>query len=75
MVFFGCIKHWILAQLSTVSSVFLLIVNSINFIDGIDGLAISQFIMAIIEFFSYKFTELFFTWDDYNFFNYSALLF
>ena len=52
---------WILAQLSTVF-VFLLIVNSINFIDGIDGLAISQFIKVvfIIEFFSYKFTELFY---------------
>ena len=43
----------ILAQLSTVF-VFLVIVNSINFIDGIDGLAITQVIktMLLVEFFS-----------------------
>ena len=43
----------ILAQLSTVF-VFLVIVNSINFIDGIDGLAITQVIKTIllVEFFS-----------------------
>ena len=43
----------ILAQLSTVF-VFLVIVNSINFIDGIDGLAITQLIKTIllVEFFS-----------------------
>lgn len=34
---------WILAQLSTVF-VFLIIVNSINFIDGLDGLAITEVI-------------------------------
>ena len=44
---------WLIAQLSTVF-VFLVIINSINFIDGIDGLAISEVIktIAIIEFFS-----------------------
>ena len=49
----------ILAQLSTVF-VFLVIVNSINFIDGIDGLAITEIIKAIllIEFFSDGFTTL-----------------
>ena len=43
----------IIAQLSTVF-VFLVIVNSINFIDGIDGLAITQVIKTIllVEFFS-----------------------
>ena len=38
---------WILAQLSTVF-VFLIIVNSINFIDGIDGLAITEVIKIFI---------------------------
>ena len=37
---------WILAQLSTVF-VFLVVVNSINFIDGIDGLAITQVFKTI----------------------------
>ena len=43
----------ILAQITTVF-VFLLIVNSINFIDGIDGLAITEVIKTIllVEFFS-----------------------
>jgi UDP-GlcNAc:undecaprenyl-phosphate GlcNAc-1-phosphate transferase len=50
---------WLLAQLSTVF-VFLVIVNAINFIDGIDGLAISEVIktILILEFFSIKFTPL-----------------
>ena len=50
---------WLLAQLSTVF-VFLIIVNAINFIDGIDGLAITEVIKAIIliEFFSSNFTNL-----------------
>ena len=50
---------WLLAQLSTVF-VFLVIVNAINFIDGIDGLAITEVIKTIllIEFLSLKFTEL-----------------
>ena len=44
---------WLIAQLSTVF-VFLVIINAINFIDGIDGLAISEVIktIALIEFFS-----------------------
>ena len=48
----------LLAQLTTVF-VFLVIVNSINFIDGIDGLAISQTIKSIIliELFSSEFTS------------------
>ena len=50
---------WIIAQLSTVF-VFLIIINAINFIDGIDGLAISEVIKAIllIEFFSASDTDL-----------------
>ena len=50
---------WLLAQLSSVF-VFLVIVNAINFIDGIDGLAISEVIKTIvlIEFFSAGFTAL-----------------
>ena len=50
---------WLLAQLSTVF-VFLIIVNAINFIDGIDGLAITETIKSIllIEFFSGSFTTL-----------------
>jgi len=49
---------WIFAQLTTVF-VFLVIVNAINFIDGIDGLAITEVIKSIllIEFFSYQFTS------------------
>ena len=44
---------WLLAQLSTVF-VFLVIINATNFIDGIDGLAITEVIKTIllIEFFS-----------------------
>ena len=50
---------WLLAQLSTVF-VFLVVVNSINFIDGIDGLAISQVVKTIflIEVFSVTYTPL-----------------
>ena len=50
---------WILAQISTIF-VFLVVVNAINFIDGIDGLAISEVIKAllIVELVSYKFTIL-----------------
>ena len=50
---------WILAQLSTVF-VFLVIINSINFIDGIDGLAITEAIKTVllIEFFSVSNTLL-----------------
>ena len=50
---------WILAQLSTVF-VFLIIINSINFIDGIDGLAITEAIKIIfaVELFSLEFTPL-----------------
>ena len=49
----------ILAQFSTVF-VFLVIVNSINFIDGIDGLAITEVIKTIflVEFFSSQSTSL-----------------
>ena len=44
---------WLLAQLSTVF-VFLVVVNAVNFIDGIDGLAITEVIksIVIIELFS-----------------------
>ena len=51
---------WILAQISTIF-VFLVVVNAINFIDGIDGLAISEVIKAllIVELASYKFTILY----------------
>lgn len=38
---------WILAQISTIF-VFLVVVNAINFIDGIDGLAISEVIKALL---------------------------
>ena len=50
---------WMLAQLSTVF-VFLVVVNAVNFIDGIDGLAITEVIKAIllIEFFSEGFSDL-----------------
>jgi UDP-N-acetylmuramyl pentapeptide phosphotransferase/UDP-N-acetylglucosamine-1-phosphate transferase len=50
---------WFIAQLTTVF-VFLVIVNAINFIDGIDGLAISQIIKSVIliEFFSFSPTPL-----------------
>jgi UDP-N-acetylmuramyl pentapeptide phosphotransferase/UDP-N-acetylglucosamine-1-phosphate transferase len=51
---------WLLAQLSTIF-IFLVVVNAINFIDGIDGLAISEVIKTIvlIEFISNKQTPLF----------------
>jgi len=51
---------WLMAQLSTIF-VFLLVVNAINFIDGIDGLAITEVIKTIllIEFFSSTTTPLF----------------
>ena len=51
---------WFFAQLSTVF-VFLVVVNAINFIDGIDGLAITEVIKTIfvIEFFSNSTTSLF----------------
>jgi len=50
---------WLLAQLSTVF-VFLVIINAFNFIDGIDGLAITEVIKTIIliEFFSNNRTPL-----------------
>ena len=50
----------LLAQLSTVF-VFLVVVNAINFIDGIDGLAITEVIktLVLIELFSSRFTSLF----------------
>lgn len=50
---------WLLAQASTVF-VFLVVVNAINFIDGIDGLAISEVtkIILIIEYFSNGLTIL-----------------
>ena len=50
---------WLLAQLSTVF-VFLVIINAFNFIDGIDGLAITEVIKTIvlIEFFSGNQTAL-----------------
>lgn len=50
---------WLLAQITTVF-VFLVVVNAINFIDGIDGLAISQVIKTIflIELISTNFTPL-----------------
>ena len=50
---------WILAQISTVF-VFLVIINAINFIDGVDGLAITEVIKTIIliEFFSSNLTFL-----------------
>ena len=50
---------WVMAQLSTVF-VFLVVVNAINFIDGIDGLAITEVIKTIfiIELFSQTLTPL-----------------
>lgn len=58
--FFGLYEiPWLLAQLTTIF-VFLIVVNAINFIDGIDGLAISEVIkiLIIIEFSSVDFTFL-----------------
>ena len=50
---------WLLAQLTTVF-VFLVVVNAINFIDGIDGLAISEVIKIILitEYFSNDLSSL-----------------
>ena len=50
---------WLLAQASTVF-VFLVVVNAINFIDGIDGLAITETIkiIAVFEFFSSGLTAM-----------------
>jgi len=50
---------WLLAQASTVF-VFLVVVNAINFIDGIDGLAITEVIkiLLLVEFFSRERTFL-----------------
>ncbi len=50
---------WLLAQLTTVF-VFLVVVNAINFIDGIDGLALTEVVKTIIliEFFSNSTTPL-----------------
>ena len=50
---------WLLAQTSTIF-VFLVVVNAINFIDGIDGLAITEIIkvLIIVEFFSDSLTDL-----------------
>lgn len=50
---------WLLAQATTVF-VFLIIINAINFIDGIDGLAISQVLKTIllVEFLSENSTPL-----------------
>jgi len=50
---------WLLAQASTVF-VFLVVVNAINFIDGVDGLAITEVIKSLlfIELLSEKLTSL-----------------
>ena len=50
---------WLLAQFSTLF-MFLIIVNAVNFIDGIDGLAITYVIKTIllIEFFSIGFSNI-----------------
>ena len=50
---------WLIAQITTVF-VFLIVVNAINFIDGIDGLAISEVIKIVlfIELFSSTYTPL-----------------
>ncbi|MDB3862201.1 undecaprenyl/decaprenyl-phosphate alpha-N-acetylglucosaminyl 1-phosphate transferase [Flavobacteriaceae bacterium] len=50
---------WLLAQLTTIF-VFLVVVNAINFIDGIDGLAITEVIktLLLIEFLASEFTPL-----------------
>ncbi|MAC40843.1 MAG: hypothetical protein CMJ05_03525 [Pelagibacterales bacterium] len=51
---------WIIAQFTTIF-VFLVIINAINFIDGIDGLAITEILktILIVELFSYTKTPLF----------------
>ena len=59
--FFGLYEiPWLLAQLTTIF-VYLVVVNAINFIDGIDGLAISEVIKIVlfIELFSKTYTPLF----------------
>ena len=50
---------WLLAQASTIF-VFLVVVNAINFIDGVDGLAITETIkiILVIEYFSYRLTSV-----------------
>jgi UDP-GlcNAc:undecaprenyl-phosphate GlcNAc-1-phosphate transferase len=50
---------WLWAQLTSIF-VFLLIVNAFNFIDGIDGLAITQtlIVLFLVEFFGLQFTAL-----------------
>ena len=50
---------WLVAQLTTIF-VFLLVVNAINFIDGIDGLALTQVIKSILlfELFSNNITDI-----------------
>jgi len=50
---------WLLAQASTIF-VFLVVVNSINFIDGIDGLAITEVlkIILVIEYFNESLTGI-----------------
>ena len=50
---------WLVAQLTTIF-VFLLVVNAINFIDGIDGLALTQIIKSILlfELFSKNITDI-----------------
>lgn len=58
--FFGLYEiPWLLAQLTTIF-VYLVVVNAINFIDGIDGLAISEVIKIVlfIELFSNTHTPL-----------------
>ena len=52
--------QWLLAQITTVF-VFLVVVNAVNFIDGLDGLAITQVIKTIflLEFLSNESTHLF----------------
>lgn len=54
--------NWLLAQATTVF-VFIVVVNSINFIDGIDGLAITEVlkILFFIEVFSQNNTPLYLT--------------
>ena len=59
--FFGIYEVPRLLAQATTLFVFLVVVNSINFIDGIDGLAISEFIKIIllIEYFSHQNTPLY----------------
>jgi len=58
--FFGFYEvPWLFAQITTIF-VFLLVVNALNFIDGIDGLAVTEVIktILIIELFSGSFSQL-----------------